>query len=516
MPKNRWAALAVLSLSLVVVTLDTTVLNTALPSIARDLHASTAQLQWIVDAYTLVFAALMLVAGALGVRFGPRRAFVAGLGVFAVGSVGAGLATGPGALIAARAVMGIGAALVMPATLAIILALFHGPDRPKALGLWSATAGVGVVLGPIVGGTLLERFSWPSVFWINVPLILAAVMASLRLVPAVPGRAAGRTDAFGALTSTAGLALAVDAVIRAPERGWTAAVTLVESAAAAVILAAFIAWQLRAKAPMLDVRMFARGSFRVASAMLAVTFFALFGALFVLTQYLQLVQGYSPLRAGFAATPFAASMAATAAASSVLAVRVGARLTIALGLTAMAVGLGGLALVSPTTPFAYLAVTMMITGAGMGLVMAPASEVTLASVSPAAAAGVPSVNGVVRELGGTLGIAVVGSIVSGGYHHAANAAPSLARLPGAAHVATEDIAAARAVAEQAPAALRPEILDAASTAFVHAMATGVWVSAAVALAGAAAALTWLPRRTRKTESPPATPAAAPEPVATPA
>ncbi|HKT04780.1 MAG TPA: DHA2 family efflux MFS transporter permease subunit, partial [Rugosimonospora sp.] len=471
---RRWAALGALCLSLVVVTLDNTVLNTALPALARALRATTSDLQWITDAYTLVFAALLVTAGGLGARLGLRGAIVGGMVVFAAGSAAAAMSTSSAELIGFRAVMGLGAAFVMPATLAMITQLFPPHERAKAIGVWSATAGVGVLLGPVLGGALLVHFSWGSVFWINVPLIALSLIGVLALVPALPGRATGRLDLLGALLSAAGLTALVDLIVEAPQRGWLSGTSLAEAGAAGALLALFVAWQLRARYPMIDVRVFARRGFAVAAGSLGVTFFALFGALFLFSQYLQLVHGYSALRAGLGAMPFAVAMAATAATSSLVAARLGTRVTVALGLAVMGGALVTLSLATVDTRFPVLAAILGTMGAGMGLVMAPSSEFTMGAVPRERAAMASSINSVVRELGGVLGIAVVGSVASAAYRH-----DLTAPAPGAAR----DLTSAHVIAAHLPAGPRAELIGAANHAFTSATDTGMRVAAAVAFAG---------------------------------
>lgn len=339
---RRKPALAALCLALVVTTIDNTVLNTALPALAGALSASTADLQWINNAYTLVFAAALITAGSLGARFGHRRALVGGLTVLAAASAAAALSDSTGQLVAFRAVMGLGAAFVMPATLSVIVALFGPRERGRAIAVWSATAGIGIVAGPVTGGLLLDHFAWGSVFWINVPLAAVALTAVLLLVPALPGRRTGRLDVPGLLFSATGLAALVDVIVQGPERGWLTATTAVEAAGAALLLTAFTLWELRTAHPMVDVRLFADRTFSVAGGILGITFFALFGLLFGYTQYLQLVHGFSPFEAGLGALPFALSMAATAGTSDRTATRFGPRNTVAAGLAVMAAGLGGL------------------------------------------------------------------------------------------------------------------------------------------------------------------------------
>ena len=490
-PRRR-AILAVMCLSLLIVVIDNTILNTALPTLARVLGASTTGLQWITDAYTLAFAALLIMAGALGDRFGRRRALIAGLVVFATGSAWAALSGETSVLIAARAVMGIGAAFVMPATLSILTAVFPARERAGAISAWSAIAGVGIVVGPTLGGFLLAHFYWGSVFWINVPLAAVALVAVLRVVPRMAGRRneGGRLDTLGAVLSAAAMLAVVDAVIEGPNRGWTSAVTLGELAAGAALIAAFVFRELHVRNPLIDVRVFRHRAFSAASSAIGLTFLALFGSLFALTQYLQLVHGYSPLSAGVRALPFAAAVMVTAPISSRLVARLGLRLVIPAGLAAMGCGLLMLTQVTPTTSYTFLAIGVAIMGAGMGLVMAPAGE-SIMSVLPAKYYGAGSaINDTVQELGGSLGIAVIGSVVASSFRHSLDAASLPAAMLGPAR---SSIAAADAVAAHA-GPLGARMLELGHQSFTSAMTTGLTVAGIIALGGAVVVAIALPRR----------------------
>lgn len=484
-PRRR-QILVVLCLSLLVVTIDNTVLNTALPTLARDLHASTRGLQWITDAYTLLFAALLVTAGALGDRYGRRGALLVGLAVFAAGSVGSALSGGTGTLIAFRAVMGLGAAFVMPGTLSILSAVFPPTERPAAIGAWSAVAGIGIVVGPTLGGFLLDHFSWGSVFWVNVPLAALAIVAVRAVVPSVSGSDRHPLDPVGALISIAGLAALVDAVIEAPDRGWLSPTTLLEAAAAVVLIGAFIVWELRSTHPMIDIRVFANRAFSGAAGAVTLTFFALFGSLFALTQYLQLVHGYTALSAGIRALPFAAAMGVVSPLSSLAAGRLGVRRVLPAGLVLMAGGLLWLAQAQPMTPYVTVMGAVVLMGAGMGLVMAPASTVIMNALPVHQAGAGSAVNDTVREVGGALGVAVIGSLVSAGYRahlHLAAVLPTHA-----AEAARSSIAAADIVSRRAGAG-GPAIASSAHSAFTTAMGHGFEVAAAAALLGAL--VTWL-------------------------
>src|SRR5689334_17021256 len=306
---RRWWTLGVLCLSLLVIGLDNTILNVALPTLARDLDASSSQLQWIVDSYMLVFAGVLLTAGALGDRFGRRRALTLGLVVFGAGSIASALSTSAEMLIASRGLMGIGGAFIMPSTLSILTATFRDPsERAKAIGVWAGVSGLGIAIGPVTGGWLIEHAGWHWIFLVNVPFVLLALAAGRFLVPESRDPAAPRLDGRGFALSSAGLTALVWAVIEAPDRGWTDGVVLAALAGAAVVLAAFVAWELRAPAPMLDVRLFRKPRFSAASIAISLAFFALFGLIFFLTQYLQSILGYDALEAGVRTMPVAGGL----------------------------------------------------------------------------------------------------------------------------------------------------------------------------------------------------------------
>jgi EmrB/QacA subfamily drug resistance transporter len=502
-PSAQWPAghprrrqiLLVLCLSLLVVVIDNTILNTALPTLARTLHAGTSGLQWIADAYTLCFAALLIPAGALGDRYGRKLSLLGGLTVFALGSTLAAFAGGTGTLIAARVVMGLGAAFVMPATLSILNSVFPPRERPQAIAAWSAVAGVGIVIGPTLGGLLLAHFWWGSVFLINVPLVAVALAGVLMTVPETAEPAEHRLDILGTLLVAGALFLLVDAIIEAPSRGWTGPVTLAEAAAGLALLAGFAWWELRIAHPLIDLRVFRSRAFSAAAGSVTVIFFALFGSLFVLTQYLQLVHGYSPLSAGVRALPFALAMAAVSPVSPMLAQRLGARVIIPAGIAMMGAGLLDLSTAQVHTGYPALAVAVAIMGAGMGLVMAPASNTIMATV-PAHQAGAGSaINDTIREVGGALGIAIVGSLAAGVYSSKLGSALSSAQVPHAvSRVATGSVAAADVVARHVGGLRGAELAAAAHSAFVSAMADGMRVAAAVALVAAIGAVFALPRR----------------------
>jgi EmrB/QacA subfamily drug resistance transporter len=502
----RRRILLVLCLSLLIVVIDNTILNTALPTLARVLHAGTSSLQWITDAYTLCFAALLIPAGALGDRFGRRRSLIAGLTVFALGSAAAAFASGTGELISARVVMGLGATFVMPATLSILNAVFPPKERAQAIAAWSAVAGAAIVIGPTLGGLLLSHFWWGSVFLINLPLAAAALAGVVLTVPETAESGHGRFDIPGVVLVAGALFAIVDAIIEAPGRGWTGPVTLGLGGAGAAALAAFVWWELRTSDPLIDLRVFTSRAFSAAAGAVTVIFFALFGSLFLLTQFLQLVQGYSPLAAGVRALPFALAMAAASPVSPLLAERFGTRVIMPGGMALMGLGLADLSTAGVHTAYPLIAVAVAIMGAGMGLVMAPASNTIMTTV-PAHQAGAGSaINDTIREVGGALGVAIVGSLSAAVYQSRLGSALATAHVPGAVtHAATGSVAAADLTGARLGGVPGSELVSAAHSAFVSSMALGIRVAAGVALASAIAAVfAFAPRRPR-----PAVAAAAP-------
>ena len=474
---RRWLALGVLCASLLAIVVDNTIVNVALPTLARDLGADIGELQWVVDAYTLVFAGLLLLTGALGDRFGRRRMLLIGLAVFGAASTWAAYSSSVDGLIAARAVMGAGAALIMPATLSLLVSVFTDTrERSMAVGIWAATAGLGVALGPVIGGFLLEHFWWGSIFIVNVPLVALAIVAGHRLIPESRDPVARRIDWTGAGLSGVGLVALVWAVIEAPSKGWTSAPVIAAGTIAIAALGAFVLWQRRTAEPLLDVRLFTNARFTAASSTIMVLFFALFGFLFLSTQYLQFVLGYSPLGAGVRALPYAGAMIVFAIGSSPLVARLGTKRVVTAGMLLFSAGLAVAATVSTDSGYGRLAIAMVLMGAGMGLAGAPATESILGSLPPARANIGSAVNDTTRELGGALGVAIVGSVMSSLY--AANLSDSVPAT------ARESLGAATQMG--------PDVANAAREAFVQAMSGASLVVAIVAAVGAAIAWRFLP------------------------
>lgn len=495
--RRRWAILAVLVMTVFLVVVDNTIVNVALPTLSRELGATTSQLQWIVDAYALVFAGLLLAFGSMGDRFGRKGAMQIGLLLFGATSVWAAFAGTAEGLIAARAAMGVGAALVFPATLAILSNVFTDPtERAKAIGIWSATTGLAVALGPVTGGWLLEHFWWGSVFLVNIPIIAVALPLGIWLLPTSKDPRAGRLDPVGLASSVAAIALLVFTVIEAPHRGWTSLGTISGFVGFVVLFASFVWWERRRRDPMLDVTVFRNPRFSAASFAVAVAFFGLFGFIFLITQYFQFVRGYSTLEAGVHTLPFAIAAGVTAPIAARLALRFGSTRIVTIGLASMAVGFAWAStLEADTSYWAVIVPQMVFIAAGLTLTTAPATEAIMGSL-PKEKAGVGSaVNDTTRELGGVLGVAVVGSVFSSLY------GPGLVeRLSGlpipteALEAARDSVQAAAIVAEQAPPEGREVILTAARDAFLEGLHSGVRVAAVATALGAVAALVFLPAR----------------------
>jgi EmrB/QacA subfamily drug resistance transporter len=492
---RRWWTLVVLSVSLLVISLDNTILNVALPTIERDLSASASDLQWIVDSYTLVFAGLLLTLGSLGDRFGRRLALVAGLVTFGAGSLASALATSADVLIASRALMGVGGALIMPSTLSILTNVFPAAERPKAIGIWAAVAGLGIAIGPVGGGWLIEHFDWSAVFLVNLPIVAAALAAIPALVPESRDPKQSRLDPVGAVLSMVGLGALTWAIIEGPH-GWTDPATLAGFAVALVALVAFAAWELRTSSPMLDVRLFRVRRFSGASAAIALVFFALFGAIFSLTMYLQEVKDYDPLGAGLRVTPVALGLILGGPLSAKLAARLGTRGVVASGLTIVAAGLFTMSSLDAHTGYGVIAASLVLMGFGMGTTMAPATE-SIMSALPLAHAGVGSaMNDTVRMVGGTLGVAILGSLLSSSY--GGDMEGAVERLPEPARAAAEgSVGGASAVAERIGGDAGATLSRVAENAYSAAMGTSLTVAAAVALLGALVAVVVLPGRERE-------------------
>jgi EmrB/QacA subfamily drug resistance transporter len=499
---RRWFILGVLCLSLLIIIVDNSILNVAIPTLAGEksaggLGASNSQLAWMVDSYTLVFAGLLLTAGSLGDRFGRRGALQIGLTIFGLGSIASAMAGSANQLIFTRALMGIGGAFIMPATLSIITNVFPPEERAKAISLWAAIAGVAVALGPISGGFLLEHFYWGSIFLVNVPIVAFALLSGFFLIPTSRDPSKPRQDPIGALLSIVGLVSVVYAIVQAPEHGWTDPLIVGAFAFGAVVLVAFGLWESHSDSPMLDVNFFRNARFSAASAGITLLFFAMFGTTFLLTQHLQFVMEYTPLEAGVRLLPWAAVMLVVAPLSAKIAERIGTKIVVTAGL-----GVAALALLCfstlPGSDASYprdVVWRMVLMALGMGLTMAPATESIMGSL-PRAKAGVGSaVNDTTRQVGGALGVAIVSSVMSSLYVSRIDTVLAGRPVPADAKAVIEgSLGGALGVAKQLPGAIGSQLSAAAKDAFMVGLHRGVLVAAGAALAGAIAAAIWLPAR----------------------
>src|SRR6266404_4512021 len=495
--QRRPLILVSLLLAAFVINLDITIVNVALPTLVRELHASNSQLQWVVDAYSLVFAALLLAAGSLSDRLGRKGFLLAGLVVFGAASIAGGLTDTPGPLIAARCFMGIGAAMIFPATLSLISNVYtERAERAKAIGLWGATAGIAIALGPIVGGWLLEQFSWTSIFLAMAPV--AAVGAALVAwsVPTSRDPAAHKTDGPGLVLSSAAIALLTYTLIEAPNHGWSSGRSLAGFAVAAGVFAAFIVRERTVAEPMLDVSLFRNPRFTAASGSVTVTFFGLSGFSFLITQYFQFFKGYGPLSTGVHLLPVALSVGIMSVVGTKLAVRFGTKQVVTAGLFCLAAFFAWVSTARTGTSYLEIAGQMVLGGSGVGLVSAPATEAIM-GVVPTAKAGVGSaVNDATRLLGSTLGVAIIGSVYASIYASRLTAAlPSAlpAHLARAAHdSAGAALGVAGRLASAGHASLAGNLHHAVSHAFFGGFSAGCLVAAGVALAGAITAAVLLP------------------------
>src|SRR5579859_5296314 len=472
MTRTKPLILTSLLLAAFVINLDTTIVNVALPTLVRQLHASTTQLQWVVDAYNLLFAASVLAAGSLSDRFGRKGMLLAGLSVFGLASLAGGLTDSPGQLIAARAVMGVGAAMVFPSTLSLLTNVFtERGERALAIGLWCGITGVAIALGPIVGGWLLQLSDWRSIFFAMTQVAAVAGVLAARYVPSSRDDHAPQTDRAGFALSTAMIGLLIYTIIEAPDRGWGSARTLGGFALTAVLAATFVAWERRTEQPMLDLSLFGNPRFTAASVSVAISFFALSGFIFLVTQYFQFLKGYGPLSTGVRLLPVASFVAISSILGTKLAVRFGTKLIVASGLFSMTAFYLWVSTSSVTTGYGTIAAQMVVLGTGMGLTSAPATEAIM-GVVPKAKAGVGSaVNDATRLLGGTLGVAVIGSVYASLYASRLASALPIGlprRVAGTAH---ESVGAALTVTDQLAHAGHPALAaaihDAASAAFFH-------------------------------------------------
>lgn len=498
MSLRRWVTLSVLCVTLLLISLDNTVLNVALPSIVRMLHASASQLQWIVDAYAIVFAGLLLTFGALGDRLGRKWVFMAGLAVFGAGSAIAAFSTSPDVLTLARAIMGVGAAALMPCTLSILTNVFtEEKDRARAIGVWSATTGIGVAIGPILGGFLLAHFWWGSVFLVNVPIAAAGLIGAALMVPNSLNPQSLRPDVVGSALSMLGLGLLLWGIIEAPNHGWTSSLILGSLIGALGVIGAFIVWERRTDHAMLPLRFFSSRRYSVAISALALVLFALLGMFFLMTQYLQFDLGYSALEAGVRIIPVALMLMIFAPMSVLLARLIGSKFVVSAGLILIAVSFGVLSRTTVAGTYRDNLPAFILVGIGVALALAPCTESVMGSL-PKSQAGVGSATSdTAMQVGGALGVGVLGTALN--LRFQSQMRPALAHVVIPASVKSlivGSLGTALAVARRAPPALGEQLASLARRSFVSGMDEALVIASIVAGVAALVVLVLLPNKGR--------------------
>ena len=489
------AVLAVVLVASLAINVETTIVNVALPTLNSELGASTRGLQWIVDAYNLAFAALVLAGGTIGDKFGRRGTLIAGLILLAATSTSAAFCNTTSSLIGWRLFMGVSAALIYPTTLAIITDTFRDPKkRAAAIGVWGAVTGLGVAIGPILGGALLEKFWWGSLFLALVPIALIAAVAAPVFIQASIRDRNSRLDRGGLLLSVVMLGALVYTIIEAPERGWASAMTLGGFAVALAAAVGFVVWERRHPDPLIDVTLFANLRFSAASGAVTVAFFALFGFIFLIIQYMQMLQGWGPFETGVRILPVALSIAVGSVLGTQLAVRrIGTKAIVALGLFMMAASFAWISTIDISAAYNVIAAQMVLLGGGLGLTTAPATDSIMGVVRPEQAGAGSAVNDATRQIGGTLGVAVIGSVFSTLYIRQLGDSTTVQMLPEQARsVAEEGLAQGLAVAAQSPGPVAGAVRDSVNTAFLSGMSAGCLTATAVCVAGALFVLAFLP------------------------
>jgi EmrB/QacA subfamily drug resistance transporter len=488
--ERRWWTLGVLCMSLVVIVIDNSILNVALPTIVRDLGATGSDLQWILDSYIIVFASLLLIAGALGDKYGRKGALSIGLVLFGGFSGLAAFATSPDMLIAARALMGIGAAFIFPTTLSILTNTFQGRERARAIGVWAGVSGIGVALGPMLGGILVEHFDWGAVFFVNIPICAAALVFGFFLIPTSRDPDNRPLDPIGALLSILTLVALLYAIIRVGDKSAVTSDVVVSFVLGLILLGAFAWWETHTAEPMIDLRVFRNARFSAASAVLTLTSFALYGSLYLLTQYFQFVLGYSPFEAGLLALPVAVGMMATSPNAPKLVFRWGTKWVVVIGSLVIA---GTMVLYASNTimsSFVGGCVVRLFFGIGLGLTSAPATESIMGSLPPSRAGVGSAINDTTRQTGGALGIAVIGTLFLTTYHHYADKTKGLSAASAAA--LHDSVGTALDLARTLPAKQGAALIELSRQAFIEAMRITYPIAAAFIVLGAFVAWKWLP------------------------
>jgi EmrB/QacA subfamily drug resistance transporter len=501
---KRWYALAVLCMVLLIISIDNTVLNLALPSISKGLGATASQLQWIVDAYTLVFASLLLTTGSIGDRYGRRRMLKLGLALFGLGSLGAALSTTTMMLIAFRALLGVAGAMVMPSTLSIITDVFREPgERAKAIAIWSSIFSIGAGVGPLVGGYLLSIFNWSSVFYLNLPIVAIGLIGGFLVIPESRDETVPRPDVPGVLLSIGGLVSLVYAIIRAGEHGWQASEVLLTFAAAVALLAALIWWENRSPHPMLPLEFFKNMAFTGSNIALTLSAFGMMGSIYFFSQYFQSVHGYTPLVAALAMLPMTIIIFPSTIMSVKVDRKLGTNKTVGLGLFLAGCGLLMFSLVvGVDTPYIAILGVLVLLASGLSIIMSPATNAIMGSL-PVSRAGIGSaMNDTTRQVGGALGVAVLGALMNTTYRTEIDGLSVMGSLPaGLAEAVRSGIQSAQVAAANLPADVAEAVLRGTSQAFVDGMSRALLIGALTMFVGGLAALFVIPARVKRSPHP---------------
>ncbi|WP_406425300.1 MFS transporter [Streptomyces sp. NBC_00842] len=493
--KNRWLALIGLTISVLVIGFDTTILNVALPTLAADTGASAGELQWIIDSYAVVYAAAMLPAGFLGDRFGRRKLLVTGLVIFLGGAIIGTLVDTPGALIGARTIMGLGAALIMPLTLSIIPTLFKGEEQTKAIAIITVGVSIGLPLGPLISGWLLDHFWWGSVFLINIPLVAIGIIACILLIPETNDPSAPRVDIISTVLGIVGLGALVYGVIEGPSEGWGAPVILASMIGGVLMLVGLVLREQRRPRPMVDLELLRNPTFRWNTVFLILGMFVFMGLMFVLPQYLQVIQGHDAFGTGVRLMPLMAGMIVVAKIVPPLTIKLGTRPLVVAGLAIMSLAMFLGSTTDTDTGYGFTVLWMVLTGLGVSLVMVPALDTALAALPKGKEGTGSGLNTTLRQVGGAIGIALLGSVLSAVFTDRIDTDGVPAQ---AADVAEESVVAAQTVAARLNL---PQLAESAESAFVHGMSTVLLICGIAGVVAAALAAFKLPdsRETKKTE-----------------
>ncbi len=485
--KERWLILAVMCLNLFIISIDNTVLNLALPSISKDLGTTASQLQWVVDAYTLIFASFLLTTGSIGDRYGRKLLLVIGLFSFGIGSLGAALSTSTHMLIGFRLFLGLAGSMIMPSTLSILTNVFtDGKERAKAIAIWSSIFSIGAGFGPVIGGLLIGAFHWSSVFYLNLPIVVICLLGVFRLVPESKGANAPKPDLPGVALSTIGLLSLIFGIIRAGDRGWTSPTVLVAFGIAFIFLSAFIWWENHSPNPMLPLVFFKNMSFTGANAGLTISSFAMFGSVYFFSQYFQSVQGYSPLMAAFLMLPMTPAVFLSTMGSIRLNFHFGTKLTMSIGLLLSGVGLFLFShFVGISASYWYILLAILVLGIGIGFTVSPATNAVMSSLPPNRAGIGSAMNDTTRQLGGALGVAILGALMNGTYRVEINHLSGTAGVsPNILEQIRGSVQIAHSVALQLDSKLANLVIQTSSQAFVDGIRETLFVAALAMVAGA--------------------------------